>query len=435
MRHGVLLLGLALLAVLAGCTGTAPAEHPDDDNRLGWEGGYASTDPIALDASDGLNASEREAVTARAMARLEVLRGLEFREPVSTRVISRAQYRANRSNESDPVHAAWNNQVWEALFLVGSDTDVESVFDEALGSRVIGFYSPGSNEVVIVSDSDSPELSRGTLVHELVHALQDQHFGLGGIPDTQDGQLARNGVVEGEANRLEAIYADRCGGRWRCVPELGGGGGGGSLDRWGQNVFTVIYFPYAVGPEFVDRIADRGGNDALNRLYSPYPASTEQIRHPGLYPDEAPVEVSVPDRSNGNWRRFDHDPVADTVGEASIFAMLRANGVGESGARYSYRHPAAAGWGGDTLVPYRHGDSEYGYVWTTVWDTRTDAQEFHAAYESLMTGEEATQLADGRYRLPGDHPFRGAFRLSIDDRRVTVVHGPTTESLVGIHRP
>jgi hypothetical protein len=213
------------------------------------------------------------------------------------------------------------------------------------------------------------------------------------------------------------------------------GGGGGSLDRWGQNVFTVIYFPYAVGPEFVERIAARGGTDALNGLYSPFPTSTEQIRHPDRYPDEAPIEVRVPDRSDGDWQRFDHDPVADTVGEASIYAMLRSNGVGESGPRYGYRHPAAAGWGGDSLVPYRNGNDEYGYVWTTVWDTRADAQEFHAAYEALMASEGATRPGEGRYRLPDDHPFRGAFRLSIDDRRVTVVHGPTAEALSGIHRP
>jgi hypothetical protein len=432
-RRLLVLVGLACVLAVSGCTGTAPAEHPDDDNRLGWEGGYAATDAISVDPSDGLNASERSAVTARAMARLEVLRGLEFHDPVSTRVISREQYRANRSNESDPTHAAWNNQVWEALFLVGSDTDVESVFDDTLGSRVIGFYRPGTNEVVVVSDSESPDLSRGTLVHELVHALQDQHFDIGSAPDTQDGQLARNGVVEGEANRLEAMYRERCGSRWRCVSELGGGGGGGSLDRWGRNVFTVIYFPYAVGPAFVDHVAARGGNEALNGLYAPYPSSTEQIRHPESYPDETPVPVRVPDRSDGDWRRFDHDPVADTVGEASIYAMLRANGVGESGPRYGYRHRAAAGWGGDSLVPYRHGD-EFGYVWTTAWDTRADATEFHAAYESLVVAEGADRLGDGRYRLPDDHPFRGAFRLSIDGRRVTVVHGPTADALAGIRR-
>ena len=52
-----------------------------------------------------------------------------------------------------------------------------------------------------------------------------------------------------------------------------------------------------------------------------------------------------------------------------------------------------------------------------------------------MASEGAEELGDGRYRLPEDHPFRGAFRLSIDDRRVTVVHGPTPDALPGSHRP
>jgi hypothetical protein len=429
------LLALALVVLLGGCVAAAPADGPPEDNRLGWEAGYAYDDPIPVTAADGLNASEREAVLARAMARLEHLRGLEFTEPVSVRLVTRDQYRANRSDDADPTHAAWNNQVWEALFLVGDDRDVDDVFDDALGSRVIGYYEPGTGEVVIVSDSETPNISRGTLVHELVHALQDQQFGLGDWPDTQDRQLARNGVVEGEANRLQSRYVDRCGGAWDCISVTDGGGGGGSLGRYGQNVFTVIYHPYAVGPSFVERVATTGGQSALNALYDPYPESTEQVIHPGAYPEEAPVDVTVPDRTRGNWTRFDHDPVADTVGEASIFAMVTANDLGETDvARFGYRHPVSAGWGGDTLVPYRDGD-RFGYVWTTAWDTEADAEEFHAAYETLLDVENADRLGPTRYRLPDGHPFGGAYRLTISDRRVTVVHGPTRAALDRIHAP
>ena len=430
-----ILLALALAVLLSGCVAAAPAEHPDDDHRLGWENGYAHDDPVAVTTADGLNATEREAVVARAMARLEHLRGLEFTEPVSVRLESREQFRANRSTDENGTHVAWNNQVWKALFLVGADRDVNDVFDDALGSRVIGYYEPGTGEIVIVSDSETPQISRGTLVHELVHALQDQRFGLEAWPDTQDRQLARNGVVEGEANRLQSLYVDRCGGAWDCVPETGSGGGGGSLGPYGENVFTVIYHPYATGPAFVERIAATGDAAALNALYDPYPASTEQLIHPGAYPDEVPVDVTVPDRARGNWTRFDVDPAADTVGEASIFAMVVANDLGETDVgRFSYRHPVSAGWGGDAVVPYRDGD-RFGYVWTTAWDTERDAREFRAAYEELLTRRNAVRLGETRYRLPDGDPFGGGYRITRDGRRVTVVHGPTPAALDRIHAP
>ena len=427
-RHG-LLLAVACLAVLAGCAGIA------GEDRIGYENGYAWDDSLNVTQADGLNATEREAVLARTMARLEHLRGLEFTESVDIRLESREAFRENQSSDPNATHAAWNNQVWEALWLVGGDRDVHEVFDEAFGTRVAGYYSPGSNEVVIVTDSETPRISRSTLVHELVHALQDQQFGLDDAPDRQDAQLARNGVVEGEANRLQTTYARRCADDWECLAPGGVAGGGGSLGPYGENVFTVIFFPYAQGPDFVGAIADRGGNAALDDLYDPYPTSTTAIIHPETYPGESPVDVTVPDRSRGDWGRFDHDPVADTAGEASIFAMVQANDLGEvTAARYSYSHPVSTGWVGDSLVPYRDGD-RYGYVWTTAWDARTDAEDFHAAYEQVLREAGARGLDGNRYRLPADHPWGGGYRLALDGRRVTVVHGPTTAALDRIHPP
>ncbi|MFB6129612.1 MAG: hypothetical protein ABEJ28_02195, partial [Salinigranum sp.] len=60
---------------------------------IGWEAGYWYDEPIAVDQSDGLNRSEREAFVARTMARVEKIRDLEFEQSVPVKVISRAEYR------------------------------------------------------------------------------------------------------------------------------------------------------------------------------------------------------------------------------------------------------------------------------------------------------------------------------------------------------
>jgi len=428
---------LVLALVVATSLGTLV---PADDGGLsrdtiGWENGYAYDDPLSVTVEDGLNASEREAVTARAMARIEVIRDLEFRETVDVEIRSRADYLDSRNATGSDTHSAWNNQVWKALFLVGDDRDVGDVIGGTFGSSVVGYYAVGTGDIVLVSDSDTPVLSRGTLVHELVHALQDQHFGLAERPDTQDAQLARNGVVEGEANRIQGRYEQRCLRAWSCVDTRPTAGSSGDESTFDRGVFLVIYHPYAVGPDFVEQIADRGGTDALNALYEDFPPSTEQIVHPERFPDEAPVNVTVPDRSGDDWQRFDHDPVADTVGEASIYAMVVHNDLGDPPAgRYSYEHPISTGWAGDSVVPYRDG-TRYGYVWEVAWDSSADAREFHEAYRDLLDGRGAEALDGGRYRLPAADAYGGAYRVTREGTTVRVVHGPTADALDAIHAP
>ena len=420
LHTGVL---LTLVVVLAGCS--APAAP---DNGMADGDRYQPTQSIAVDATDGLNETEREAVVGRAMARIEVLRELEFEKSVEVRVITRDEYRDQQSG-SNETHVRWNNQVWEGLFIVGEDRDIDDVFNQTLGSSIAGYYSPSDDEIVIVSDSETPTIDRGTLVHELVHALQDQRFGLEDGAKTQDRQLARSGLIEGEANGIEERYQDRCQGSWDCV-DLSSGGGPGDVDR---GVYLVILTPYLVGPSFVENLRSDGGWPAVDDAYENYPASSEQVIHPARYPEDSPVNVTIPDRSSSAWDRFDHDPVADTVGQASIHATFITNSIQTGGVdTYGYRHPAAEGWAGDALVPY-HADDGYGYVWETAWDTRADAEQFHEAYLDLLEAHGATKQGEESYAVPESDAFGDAFRVTLDGKRVRVVNAPAVPTLSAVH--
>ena len=434
MRRRLAAVALAAVVLLAGCNALLGGDRADPTtDELGWERGYWATDSLSVTTEDGLNESERSAVVARTMARVEEIRGLEFEEPVPVSVISRAEYRANNSDSGDDgAYGEWNNQVWEALFLVGEDRDVSAEFDSTLGSTVQGYYSPSEGAIVIVSDAETPSIDRTTLAHELVHALQDQHYGLGGSPDFQDAQLAHRGVTEGDANYVQQLYERRCAEDWSCLdrPERSAGGTGTDFN---VGVFVTIYTPYAAGPRFVAERHQRGGWPAVNTLYDRYPNSTEQLIHPEKYPDEEPVDVRVRDRSNGRWNRFGlQRPAHDVVGEASIYAMFRATGQITDGAIYEYDHPLSAGWGGDKLVPYRNGD-RYGYVWATEWDTRADAREFVTAYRAILDERASRQPDANTYVLPDSDPFGDAFRVTRTGKRVRVVNGPTVGALDGIH--
>jgi hypothetical protein len=419
-------LVVALLAVLAGCSAGYTPESGGPGAELGEEWGYSHDAELDVTPEDGLNETELEAVVARTAARVELVRGLEFRERVPVRVVSRESYRSNMGNRSvDP----WAEQVWEAPLLVGEDRTVAATFDAIYGGSVAGYYSPGDDEIVIVSDAATPRLDTRTLAHELVHALQDQHpeLSFGPRRDTRDGRLAAAGLTEGDANRVEALYDARCGAEWDCLDQPPRGAGGRS-PAFDMGVFVTVFTPYAEGPGFVEALRARGGWAAVNDAYDRFPESTEQVLHPDRYPTDAPTAVRVPDRSDGEWDRFEQG--TETLGEATLYASLWSNGLAGEGSPYAYDHPAAAGWDGDTLVPYTNG-SAGGYVWRLTFDSTADAREFRDAYARMLRAKGGERV-DGALVVP-DGPFADAFRVTRDGDTVTVVNAPTVADLGGVH--
>lgn len=458
-RHRALLVGaLVALVVLAGCvtppaavdTGARlepepwPADPPAD--TLGWEDGRWSNESLAIDQADGLNDSELHAFVARAKARVERIRGLEFTEPVPVRVISRDEYRADSGDISPPESAdAFRNQVWEALFLVDEETDVNAAFAGVYGSSVQGYYSSGSGDIVIVSDSpDELRVDRGTLVHELVHALQDQHLGLETRGSSSDETRARLGATEGDANYVQFRYDERCEAEWTCVETPASERQDGR--EFNMGVFVTLFEPYSEGPTFVRTLRERGGWELVNEVIrTRHPASTEQTIHPEKFFADQPREVPVPDRSGPGWSRLTNvsEHPWDTVGEASLYATFWANGViprdhlfgdDDPDSRYNYSHPITAGWDGDRVIPYQSDDGEHGYVFASVWDSERDATQFREAYVQLLVeGHDATEVREGVYRVPESDSFDDAFRIRQEGDRVVIVNAPNVEVLDEVH--
>ncbi|WP_396611393.1 Hvo_1808 family surface protein [Haloferax sp. S1W] len=472
---GLRAIFVAVLLVLAGCaaptatpdagpdaatddSSTAATPDPDregfddpDSDVLGWENGYWYDEPIEVDQSDGLNDSELEAYVARGMARVEHIRHLEFQSAVPVNVISRAQYQndsKNRSGTSDSEFNRWNDQVWEALFIAGESEGSASAISNTTGSAVLGFYSPSADEIKIVTDSTGePTIDNTTLIHELVHALQDQHFDLTDERyrgQTQDGDLAIDGVVEGDAKLVELMYVDRCdAGTWDCVktPAAGGSGGDGSGSGPNLGVLVTIFNPYSDGPVYVNELYESGGWEAVNDAMRNPPASSEQVIH---RTDEEPRPIEFEDTGTNGWTTFSDQGVdgSDTVGEASIYAMFwyqaRTSGADTVNVRdildtqlaydtYNYDSKPSAGWANDRLFPYRNeagSETEYGYVWVTEWDTEADAREFETAYVNILEANGVVQQNDGVYVIE-DGQFADAFRVVRTGDRVVIVNGPT----------
>ncbi|WP_324760026.1 Hvo_1808 family surface protein [Haloarcula montana] len=434
----------------------APPDPPSD--RLGWENGYWHNESIPVTTEDGLNESERAAVVARSMARVEYVRRLEFDTTVPVGLVSRAEYRNRSGGGAGDSLRRFDNAKFEALLLVGEDRGSTAAQDSTLGESVLGFYSGGRDEIVLVTESETPTIDESTLAHELVHALQDQQFGLGSDARTRDGVQGRNGLIEGDATATQQAYDARCGEQWDCLAGGGGSGGGGNGDRhFGINF--MLYFPYSDGPGLVTHLRDQGGWAAVGDAYGDRPDGAREVISPSEYPDWEPETVALQDRTSDDWERVrpsedrnrpDYAVVGpsaiaaslaytltDDYNESSVVAATEVINFEEGGSvdssdPYNYDLPATDGWAGGRMHVYSDG-SETAYVWRTVWDSERDAGEFAAAWEAALAHWGGTERADGTWVIAENSPFADAVAVQVDGRTVTVVNAPTADELDEVH--
>ena len=141
------------------------------------------------------------------------------------------------------------------------------------------------------------------IAHEVVHALQDEHFDLthgpfAPHPADHDGELAALALVEGDATDVQSRY----------VATLSAGDLLGELARTlgavpaGAGAHTPPYlerqllFPYSAGESFVRALRAHGGQSLLDRAFAHPPRTSAAVLDPERYiaGDPAPQAVPLP---------------------------------------------------------------------------------------------------------------------------------------------
>ena len=107
-------------------------------------------------------------------------------------------------------------------------------------------------------------------------------------------------------------------------------------------------FPYTTGYDFIERFFLDGGWAAVDALYADPPISTEQILHPGRYPDDPPIRLVAPDLLDAlgsDWRELDRDVLGGS-GKQQLLTL-------EEHLPKEQAQIAAEGWGGDYYIAFR----------------------------------------------------------------------------------
>ncbi|MEZ5169257.1 MAG: hypothetical protein R3A49_00745 [Acidimicrobiia bacterium] len=331
-------------------------------------------------------------------------RGLAFREPVDVEFIADddeylAAFReTNDITDEDVTDARDVADVLAVLGLVGDDYDPEEAADRIVGEGTAGFYDPTTQRLFVKGDEITPYVA-GTVVHEMVHALQDQHFDLEERLDDEDTGIAYRGLVEGDAVAVELDYVESLSAgeqqeyddeETEIVEEAGI-----DLEGLPESILLGESAPYTFGLLMREALRFGGegdGTDSIDDAFEDPPTLDVELIDPGLLLDGAELtEVEVPAAPDG----------ADVIddGEFGILAltMMIGDRVGAPEAV-----DTALAWRGDGYVAYRSGDEVcVDAVFVGAGDEGTSLIERNlSAWAATMpTGSATASSTDGRIHL------------------------------------
>lgn len=319
------------------------------------------------------------------------VRELAFRKPVPVRPsVGTDMIRVLTQDLDREVPAAkWRaiETAWEALGLLPEGTNLRDTYVRLMDAEVVGFYDPRSEDLTV--DTSAEEFEE-VVIHELSHALADQHFGLEELQraagDNDDVGAALNALIEGDATYVMAASMfggpgfERYPSMDRRMREL-------AESKTFANSFPDIppivgdrmMFSYLAGLNFVSQGRIRGGWDRVNDAWKTPPVSTEQILHPERFYDryDEPTVIALPDLSAAlgrGWKRG----YTNTLGELGVRSLLTT-----FGETFPDRH--ADGWDGDAYAAYANKSTgETLVAWASVWDSEHDADDFYRAMQRAI---------------------------------------------------
>lgn len=319
-------------------------------------------------------------------------------------VIERVMAKAERDIPKGVLDA--QGDLLRSLGLMPADYDFVGGIYALLERNVAGFYDEDSDTMFLLDDLGMAD--RETLVHELEHALQDQHFDLdrliGYTPGESDRVTATHAIAEGDAMSTmfevmngNAFLIDAAALRFMMVASVAIVEGGQETPRVLQ---ASLIAPYVDGYRFVQSLRERGGWNAVNAAFREPPASTEQLLHLDKYDArEPPIVVAKPAPPPGEgWT----DKDADVLGEQGLRMVF------EQWGRVAVAADAAAGWGGDRYRvverPHPDGGVAVAAAWLVVFDDEAEAEQA----EKLVRAEHAKACTERKVVGPFAYRRRGA---------------------------
>jgi hypothetical protein len=396
---------VGLLAITTSCGGGGEArggpssggiDKAFDKDKVGAESGGII--PVG-------NVPEKiTSMTGRILGLASKARMLKVKEPVKLKVLAPAELVAvvkkKVTTEIPSEQIRGEGHAYAALGLIPEKYDYEGETYAMLEEELAGLYVPEDKTMYVAKDM-APEALESTVAHELVHALQDQHFGIGDKLKFKTGEsdmlAAVHAMAEGDAT--SAMFDEMIAAKYgidalksknatHVIPdrdpeqmleeELAAKTKPSKISSAPRFLAVGLLAPYADGLRFIHAMRRRGGPlgwKAVDQAWARPPSTTEQLLHLEKYDANEPA-LDV--------------PLATGNALGGSFKKTYDENFGEQGGRIAFTEwmdvksakKAAAGWGGDHVTLFENGD-KHAVAWRVVFDNGDEAAE---AYGLLTLG-------------------------------------------------
>lgn len=358
-------------------------------------------------ADDEGGPGSQQAAVNRIVAQLRPLvaeiRGLEWKREVPAEVLSREALEAlleqQLAEEVTPEEMERDTRITRRLGIIAPDEDLLDLSLLMMREMVAGAYDPKTKKLYLI-EGFAGEAQKPTLVHELVHALDDQHYDIRALEEPYreqdpDRQFALRCVIEGSAELARRIYQDREPDaalayyeQTAANKELAAG-----QQRVMESVPTHMLLSalmhYRVGPNFVAHAVAGDYPGGMRRLWQDPPLSQEQVLHPHKwlgrqrdYPRRVVWGADLAKAAGPGWRRLDEHSVGELdlavyldffLGD--LAGRLNTKTMGQGKFVSAMANRAARGWDAGRALYLERDDGHIIVIAAYAFDTVRDAAE------------------------------------------------------------
>jgi hypothetical protein len=392
---------------------SAPSSGPASSNRASRDEQSGHADAPDQQVGRSRPASPTElAIVEGLMHETESLRGLRFLAPVEVRIEDRAAMRAYVDRALDDEQLRRATRRYLALGALDENLDVRALLVSVMEEELVGYYDPKKKRLAVrsdiarelgmasthgVSSSGEPPVAtrsersltwRATVVHELVHALQDQHFGLGTTIEQKrstDADNAFGALIEGDATLVMLGYTVQLAGESldtlaqhpervlsamsRSPDQLTG-----ALRKAPALLREPLLFRYREGAHFCAELYRDGGWARVDAAHRVPPSTTLSVRNPRRYLDRSPEpSLRLPEVSWLHERGYEAVD-DDVLGGLELSVVLETAGVE---AEY-----IVSAWRGDRYLVLEHQAKDVS-LWWLHFATSATARNVGEAFERL----------------------------------------------------
>ena len=372
--------------------------------------------PKGSDASDLPGPSEKDRARVKELVSelskiTAEIRGLEWKRPVEADLLTRDQMKVKMrtliKEQVDANELERDTRILRRLGMMAEDEDPLQIALEMVTSMAGGFYDPEEKKLYLLA-GQAPDAQKPTIVHELLHALEDQYMDLGKrekeLKDNSDGMFAFKCILEGSAEQARLIYEERNPDDARA--QVAGmaqnarlmEGQRRTLARTPAFLMLDTLLHYRTGPNFVKHALKGPYAENMDAIYASSPSTQEQVLHPERWlgkqrdlPQKIVWAPTLVEALGDGWSSLRDQ----TVGELDL-ALWIDFFLGPDNGKLSMRdmqsgtyvapeaRRAAEGWDGGRRLFLSDGDNRLVVASALVFDSTEDAQEAYAAIKSLL---------------------------------------------------